>query len=120
MCAAWLVGVLVTMGANSVQPSSAPACVVGADEEDVELMLGQPDTQALGVGAAPRRSVSNWHRIDWLGGWHSRRVDFVDGVAKTDESTYEPFAATPLWLDALRDAFRPRRVPTPGPGGDSV
>ena len=104
MYAAWLATVLVGMGVDQVQSQPAPACVIGADEDDVELMLGQPDFQAL-AGRGPVRSVWHWRWVDWLGARHTRRVTFVLGVAEADFAKYEPFAARPPWVDALRAAF---------------
>ena len=104
MCAVWLVTVLVGVGVTTMQSPPAPACVIGAAEDDVELMLGQPEAHAL-AGGALRRRVSFWGRVDWLGGRHTRRVAFLFGRAETDKTSYKPFAATPPRLDALYDAF---------------
>jgi hypothetical protein len=97
--------VVVAAGVDQAQPPAAGACVIGADQDDVAMMLGEPDSKIWAARGAVLLSHWHWSRLDWLGGRRTRRVNFVDGVAEADRTTYEPFVETPPWLDALRDAF---------------
>lgn len=83
-------------------------------------MLGRPDRRAVGCRGADTVTFWCWRRVDWLGGRRTRVVIFLDGIADMDKAQYEPFAETPPWLKALRDAFAPRPRPALYAVRDSV
>ena len=111
MFAFWLAGALAFVGDAVSRTVATPVIpdLRDASEDDVKLMLGQPDE----VHVVPwcKDAVWVWRRVDWLGGWRVGRVSFISGMADGQVTGYRLFARTPPWLDALRDAFGPRPVP---------
>jgi hypothetical protein len=110
MYGAWLACLLAAADVDRVQQPAEPACVIGADEEDVELMLGRPDSQG-GVKAV---FFCWWGRVDWLGTGRTRVVGFRDGLAVADETPYQPLAARPPGWTRSATPFGPGRNRRPG------
>jgi hypothetical protein len=116
MYAAWLVAALATAMADAC--STDPICV-GMTTQAVDAVAGE-HVAFFAVG--PRLvGIGGYSGTDCLGGVKEWGIllDTDDCMTSCDVH-YRPFAATPPWLDALRDAFGPRPAPPPAPGLDSV
>jgi hypothetical protein len=113
MHGAWLTGTLIIMAADVSRTVAPPAMpdLHDAVQDDVELILGKPDTKRAQPGLGRTVTVWSWERVDWLGGRQVRFVGFESGIVDGEWASYHPFVATPPWLDALRDTFRPRPAP---------
>jgi hypothetical protein len=88
--------------------TNATVSLVGADRMKVVAMLGPPTTfEKVHHRDRPPTDGLIWKRVDWLGTWRRREVEFCGGIAETDITECKPFAVTPLWLKYIWDAVTP-------------
>ena len=109
----WLAGLSAALvcAAVAVYCCVAPheSIRTGMTGDEVSSKLGRPSGIDEGYGPGP---IWCYWQTDIFGNEYMRRVHFDgEGRVLNFDAECKPFGTTPLWLDALRDAFRPRPVP---------